>query len=578
MIMKILALCYAFALFVFATAEQQQQPQCNPPCSTGEKCVLQRVQCVRFPCDPVPVCVKDPCNGCKGLCTSEDTCGTPCDVRSFCLPPPPPTGCAAMLCAVGHRCVEGPDGQGRCLPSCALIDCQPGYDCIEGPLGGKCVPVTCKVTGCPKGEKCVSSNISGYRCVSTCAIRHCAETQVCSDTPTGAVCDDAESCDQVTCNPGRRCVGGPFGRVRCVDTCATKRCMPGFKCVESPFGAHCVALTCRDLTCRPYERCVQLSTGAKCVGTCALVRCAPGYKCVESSSGAKCVPLTCRDLTCKPYERCVELSTGAKCVGTCATVRCPNCIETDDGPKCVPLPPTCNTIKCREGETCVSGRTFVCKKPPCIQPFPKCVPICEAPKDPGPCKAAEQMYYYNSKSKQCEQFVYGGCQGNGNRFRTKEECEQTCILTCNDLKCPVGQQCVQEPIYCTHEYMPPCPQPPPKCVPKCKGGKVWNDCGSPCTKTCKDPNPGCIEKCEPKCECPADKPIWHRARCIAASQCPVKEDRPCKRPGGGYDNPLRINGRQLCCGLCMPRDECPTGYYCDIHPTDRYAVCCPNRR
>lgn len=36
------------------------------------------------------------------------------------------------------------------------------------------------------------------------------------------------------------------------------------------------------------------------------------------------------------------------------------------------------------------------------------------------------MYFYNSYSKTCEQFSYGGCYGNDNRFLSKDECESTC--------------------------------------------------------------------------------------------------------------------------------------------------------
>mmetsp|Transcript_13217 Transcript_13217/g.19898 ORF Transcript_13217/g.19898 Transcript_13217/m.19898 type:complete len:423 (-) Transcript_13217:423-1691(-) len=55
--------------------------------------------------------------------------------------------------------------------------------------------------------------------------------------------------------------------------------------------------------------------------------------------------------------------------------------------------------------------------------------------------------------------------------------------------------------------------------PVCSGGKVWTDCGSPCERTCDEPNPMCIEMCKVGCSCPADKPIWKASECIAASSC-----------------------------------------------------------
>ncbi|CDW60492.1 Tissue factor pathway inhibitor 2, partial [Trichuris trichiura] len=51
---------------------------------------------------------------------------------------------------------------------------------------------------------------------------------------------------------------------------------------------------------------------------------------------------------------------------------------------------------------------------------------CELPSDSGPCMAYFTKYYYNKESKKCETFVYGGCQGNENRFDTLEECEAKC--------------------------------------------------------------------------------------------------------------------------------------------------------
>ncbi|CAL1266717.1 unnamed protein product [Larinioides sclopetarius] len=35
-------------------------------------------------------------------------------------------------------------------------------------------------------------------------------------------------------------------------------------------------------------------------------------------------------------------------------------------------------------------------------------------------------FFFNQESRQCEQFNYGGCRGNKNNFKTKEDCESKC--------------------------------------------------------------------------------------------------------------------------------------------------------
>lgn len=76
-----------------------------------------------------------------------------------------------------------------------------------------------------------------------------------------------------------------------------------------------------------------------------------------------------------------------------------------------------------------------------VQEFKNDKQQCSMKKDPGPCLAYIEMYYFNSETKKCEQFIYGGCDGNGNRFQTKEECENSCFsLTLNPatfVKAPV---------------------------------------------------------------------------------------------------------------------------------------------
>jgi len=51
--------------------------------------------------------------------------------------------------------------------------------------------------------------------------------------------------------------------------------------------------------------------------------------------------------------------------------------------------------------------------------------VCDLPKDRGPCSGSFPKYHYNGSS--CEQFEYGGCEGNANNFGNLEECHQTCV-------------------------------------------------------------------------------------------------------------------------------------------------------
>ncbi|KAJ7305057.1 hypothetical protein JRQ81_010855 [Phrynocephalus forsythii] len=53
---------------------------------------------------------------------------------------------------------------------------------------------------------------------------------------------------------------------------------------------------------------------------------------------------------------------------------------------------------------------------------------CTLPKVVGRCKASFKRYYYNMDRRKCELFIYGGCRGNENNFVTEEECIQQCAL------------------------------------------------------------------------------------------------------------------------------------------------------
>ena len=54
------------------------------------------------------------------------------------------------------------------------------------------------------------------------------------------------------------------------------------------------------------------------------------------------------------------------------------------------------------------------------------VDLCSLPPLTGPCLAYFPRFFFNLSSGECEQFIYGGCQGNENNFNTVEDCEAKC--------------------------------------------------------------------------------------------------------------------------------------------------------
>ncbi|XP_059583818.1 kunitz-type U19-barytoxin-Tl1a-like isoform X1 [Alligator mississippiensis] len=64
------------------------------------------------------------------------------------------------------------------------------------------------------------------------------------------------------------------------------------------------------------------------------------------------------------------------------------------------------------------------------------VDLCRLPPETGPCKMNLLRYYYNWVTRTCQQFTYGGCQGNANNFKTRLECENRCKVGGKGLSLP----------------------------------------------------------------------------------------------------------------------------------------------
>ena len=52
--------------------------------------------------------------------------------------------------------------------------------------------------------------------------------------------------------------------------------------------------------------------------------------------------------------------------------------------------------------------------------------VCKLPPEVGPCRASERRWAFDATKGNCIEFIYGGCQGNANNFKTKTECETKC--------------------------------------------------------------------------------------------------------------------------------------------------------
>ncbi|ROT64288.1 hypothetical protein C7M84_017796 [Penaeus vannamei] len=71
------------------------------------------------------------------------------------------------------------------------------------------------------------------------------------------------------------------------------------------------------------------------------------------------------------------------------------------------------------------------------------------PVQAGVCTGGEARWYYNVETRKCEPFLYSGCGGNGNNFRSKNECESRCPVTHHLVLCPYWSAASMEPQECS---------------------------------------------------------------------------------------------------------------------------------
>ena len=208
----------------------------DAPCPLGQACA--HGACLQ-------TCGNNECPG-EWLCVAG-ICVTPCDL---------------VECTEDQRCEEG-----ACVDLCLGVDCAAGEVCDRG----LCVADSCYETGCEDGEACVDfvcqadacaeifcndgEFCRGGACVRSCAEVSCAFAEHCIDgvcvmnacvevelsCAGDQVCEDgvcqADPCEGITCDAGRRCVDGICQH----DGCEGVECPAAEKCVIIDGEAQCTA-------------------------------------------------------------------------------------------------------------------------------------------------------------------------------------------------------------------------------------------------------------------------------------------------------------------------------------------------
>ncbi|XP_023505402.1 kunitz-type protease inhibitor 2 isoform X3 [Equus przewalskii] len=76
---------------------------------------------------------------------------------------------------------------------------------------------------------------------------------------------------------------------------------------------------------------------------------------------------------------------------------------------------------------CNGNKNNYLTKEECLEKCAGVTEYCTAKAVTGPCRASFPRWYFNAEKNACDSFVYGGCRGNKNSYLSKEECMNRCF-------------------------------------------------------------------------------------------------------------------------------------------------------
>ncbi|XP_076648246.1 zonadhesin-like isoform X2 [Halictus rubicundus] len=549
------------------TCENPEPRDCTQQCVKGCQCKPGWVRSKLGLCVPKKWCRAPGGNRCPPN-EDWDVCGTACPLT---CENPKPRICT-LECVTGCQCKPGllRNESGECVPkeSCPPDrgnHCPPNEDWNE--CGTAC-PSTCKNPGprvctlqCVKGCQCkpgLLRNESG-----DCVPKESCPADGDDRCPPNEDWNECGTACPSTCkNPGPR-----ICTLQCVKGC---QCKPGLLRNES---GECVPKESCPADggdrCPPNEDWNECGTA--CPSTCknpgpriCTLQCVKGCQCkpglLRNESG-DCVPKeSCPadgDDRCPPNEDWNECGTA--CPSTCKN----------------PGPRIC-TLQCVKGCQCKPGLLR--------NESGECVPKESCPADGGDrCPPNEDW-------KECGTACPSTCKNPGPRICT--------------LQCVKGCQCKPGLLRNESGECVPKESCPPDRGNHCPPNEDWNECGTACPSTCKNPGPRvCTLQCVKGCQCKPGLLRNESGDCVPKESCPADEDdrcppnedwnecgtacpSTCKNPGPRICTLQCVKGCQCKPGLlrnesgdCVPKESCPADGDDRCPPNEDWNECgtaCPS--